>query len=470
MTPMQIRKITRPPQMKTSSPDTFPSDLLKVDGLLGMIMAECIRSAPERRQPVYALAAALCTVGVLAGRRYRSESDLRTNVYGIILGESSSGKGHPQKVASRLIHEAGLSRYIGGEPASGTAIITELQSHPARLITVDEFGIWLAALTSPRAPKHLTDIKKRLMTLFSDASEIVQGVAYADQSKLAGRPREALYQPHLCLLGAGTPGHFFSALQSGAIRDGFIPRLLIFQPDEFYPARVLQSAPIVISADMVRAAQEIAGTVSVDGQNLAGIVPMASDIECQAICVPYDSKGRAEHEAQMQRREAIIQAGCMGFASKELVGKWAEHAIKLGMIRAISSNPAAPLMDRERVAWGWRVAEHCLRTVNAMAERHLADNETEASNKRVLNLITDAGPEGITAAKLTQATRFLNGVTRNQIVASLIDGQEIVPVALPQSDGGGRPGKRYVALAHHPQFAAGSGMVASKGGFCAHIT
>src|SRR5258708_6569834 len=103
----------------------FPPDLLQgLEGLLGLFMAECDRSAPERRQPVYAVAMAICVVGALAGRRYRSETDLRTNVYATILGKSSSGKGHAQKVAARLLHEADLSRYLAGEAQSGNGLQT----------------------------------------------------------------------------------------------------------------------------------------------------------------------------------------------------------------------------------------------------------------------------------------------------------------------------------------------------------
>lgn len=419
--------------------EEFPADLLRVEGLLGEFVAECERSAPERRQPVYALAAAICVVGALAGRRYRSNTDLRTNVYTAILGESSSGKGHPQRVASRLLREAGLSRYLCGDYQSGAALDAELVRHPALLSIVDEFGIWLAGLTAQRAPKYLTDIRKRLMTLFSSASDCFIGNSYADP---ALRKRKDVLQPNLCFLGAGTPDHFFNALQSGALKDGFIPRFLVFKPDDYYPQLVQNPQPVEISPAMIRAAQQIADADPESG-DLAGLITMQHDIEQPAALVPFTADGMTEHDSQRRRRENIIQAGCVGFVSRELVGKWSEHAIKMAMIRAISRDPANPLMDEVCVRWGWRVAEWCIRTVNAMAERHIADSPQEASHKYLRNVIADAGGAGITKRDLIRRTTRLDVKTREQILVALIEAGEVSAEKIEPGPSGGRPGFRY---------------------------
>lgn len=433
-----------PPAINAPQPspasDAFPTDLLQVEGLLGEFVTECERSAPERRQPIYALAAAICVVGVLAGRRYRSDTDLRTNIYAAILGASSSGKGHAQRVALRLLHEACLSRYIAADYQSGNAIYSELTEHPALLAIVDEFGIWLAGLTGERTPKHLADIKKKLMTLFSSAADIVAGSGYADPKQ---RERKDIHQPHLCFLGVGTPEHFFKALQSGALRDGFVPRFLVFQPDELYPTLVANPQPLEISADMIRAAQEIADALPGD---LSAILHTRSNEDQPARLVPFSVDGEAEHMRYVQRREDIIQGGHHGFHSQELVGKWKEHAIKLAMVRAISRNPAEPVMDALCINWGWRVAEWCIRTVNVMAERHLADNKVEADHKRLLEIIRKAGPDGIVKRELIRKTQFLVVKERDGIILALTEAEEIAAEVVPPGTKGGRTGFRYRVL------------------------
>ena len=405
----------RPIKIQPQQCDKFPEDLLRVEGLLGQFMAECDRSAPERRQPVYALAAALCTVGALAGRRYRNYTDLRTNVYCAILGESSSGKGHAQRVALRLFADSGLSDYICGQYQSGNALLQELVQNPAKLSIVDEFGIWITGLTGERTPKYLSDIKKSLMTLFSSAGDLVKGPSYADPKI---RERKDIYQPHLCFLGVGTPEHFFSALQTGALKDGFIPRFLVFRPDEFYPTLVEHPEPLRISQDMIEAAQKIAGTWPGYG-DLAGLNVMASDKEFDAALVPFTDDGQAEHDRQRARREAIIQGGCEGFVSKELVGKWGEHAIKLGLIRAISRDPANPVLDQVCVSWGWRLAEYCVRTMSLMAGRHIADTPTALAENRIVNFVRDQGGSASLTA-IGNAVR-MKPRDRREVIADLVE-------------------------------------------------
>ena len=95
-------------------------------------------------QPFLALGAAICLVGAVAGRRYRTPTDLRSNVYAIGIADSGGGKDHARRCAKRALYAAGLDRYLGGEDlASSAGLLTSLQRHPARLFQVDEFGQFL---------------------------------------------------------------------------------------------------------------------------------------------------------------------------------------------------------------------------------------------------------------------------------------------------------------------------------------
>ncbi|WP_428484606.1 DUF3987 domain-containing protein [Rhodopila sp.] len=437
---MKLHKIPpMPPKPNVKAIGMFPAELLQVEGLLGLFMAECDRSAPKRRQPIYALAMALCVVGALAGRRYRSVTNLRTNIYVAVLGESSSGKGHAQTVASGLLSKAGLSHYMAGEFQSGSGLTAELVEHPVRLSINDEFGLWLQSVTGDRVPLHRAEIKKKLMVLFSCANGIHVGNAYADRKM---NVRRDIHEPHLCLFGAGTPDHFYNALQSGALRDGFIPRFLLFQPDEWYPTRVKAPQMLDISDAMIEAAQTIAGMLPGSG-NLGGILQMQHDCTAVALTVPYSADGAAKHDERADYCEAITQRGCVGYSSKELVGKWEEHAIKLAMIRAISRDPLSPVMDAKCVEWGWRVAEHCISTINGMAYRHIADNQQEADHKMVRNIISEAGSDGIMKRDVIRRTSRLDVKRREMIITSLIDGGEVMPEKIAPGAAGGRPGFRY---------------------------
>jgi hypothetical protein len=433
--------ITPTPANDTDALDTFPVDLLKVEGLLGDIVAECARSAPQRNQPAYALAAAICCVGALAGRRYQSPTDLRTNIYALTLGKSSSGKGHPQKVIRQLLHKAKFGNFLSAQWKSGSGMQEEFRKWPVRLSIYDEVGDWLGGLSDRRTSRHIVEIKENMMKWFSAAGDIVEGNAYANTQE---HPRYDLIQPHLCFLGATTPDAFFRSLQSGAMADGFIPRFLVFPPGKNMPERIKRPVVLEISDGMTQAARSIAGTQRMG--NLVGLIPDNSySVEPVLIPVPYDAAGQTEHDRQMDRVEAIVQADYAGWCSDALVGKWGEHAVKLALVRAISRDPESPVMDETCVRWGWRVADWCIRNINRMAERNMADNHLEREVKQVLNMIKDTGQAGITRGDISRRTRAIESKRVDSVLFALMSSKEIIVEAI--EGGRGQPGKRYWASA-----------------------
>jgi hypothetical protein len=132
-----------------SGPLPFVAD---APGLLGD-MVRWMTATAVSPQPFLALGASLCALGVAMGRRYRLEApDTRSNVYVIALADSGGGKDHPRKCVRRLLVEAGMGSYLGGETlASGSALMTSVAQHPVRLFQVDEFGHFIHAVLDPRS-------------------------------------------------------------------------------------------------------------------------------------------------------------------------------------------------------------------------------------------------------------------------------------------------------------------------------
>jgi hypothetical protein len=146
-----------------------------------MLMDECVRTA-LRPQPFLALGAAICAVGVLAGRKYRTRTDLRTNIYVAAIAESGGGKDHAPEVIRRCFDLAGLDRYLGGESlASGRGMLSSLEQHPARLFQIDEFGLFLTTVAGSKAPTHKAEIWSELMKLYSRDKGIYRGTEYANK-------------------------------------------------------------------------------------------------------------------------------------------------------------------------------------------------------------------------------------------------------------------------------------------------
>src|SRR5262245_22318856 len=178
---------TEPEARATIAVPPFPS-LDRLDGVL-KLMVDYILASAIRPQPCLAVGAALAMLGALMGRRVRTESNLRSNLYVLGLAESGGGKDHSRKAIKEALFAAGLSVHLGGERlASGAGLITALVRQPATLFQIDEFGRFMANVVDKRrAPKHLSEIWDLLTELATSAGTTFFGAEYADQKEHPAR-------------------------------------------------------------------------------------------------------------------------------------------------------------------------------------------------------------------------------------------------------------------------------------------
>ena len=435
-----IERINREHAQTLNKPLPVSSDLLDVDGVLKMLVDEATRTA-QRPQPFLALGAAICAVGVLAGRRYRNRTDLRTNLYIGAIAESGGGKDHATDILRRAFFAAGLERYLGGESlASGRAISASLEQHPARLFMIDEFGMFLKTVLGQKAAAHKADIWAEFTKLFSRARGVMGGTEYANQKENA---RVNIYNPHACFYGTSTPSTFWSALSgSDAMNDGGLARFLLFQADEARPKRQYENGQFEPSADLIeKLALIAAGAAGHDyGGNLSEM--MSATVPMLAYAVPETPGATVLRRRHGDEEDAWMRkvAGTPAAAS---VARLAEKADQIALIRAVSRNPASPVITEIDVAWSWALTVHCTRSLLDGAGRLLATNEFEAKMQRVREIIRNHGP--ISEAFIIRRGFKAPARERTEVLQSLLDGGYIA--VLPQGPGQktGRPTLKYVA-------------------------
>lgn len=424
---------------KAERPAVAP-DLLDVPGALRLFMEHCERTAISP-QPFLALAAGICMVGALAGRRYRTSTDLRTNIYAVGVADSGAGKDHARKQIRRCLYAANLVQYLGGaDIASGSAMRTALMRHPAMLFQIDEFGDWLGSVLGDKAATHKKQIAAYLKELYSSANTVWAGTEYADQSK-QGRPREDVQQPNACLYGTTTPGQLWGAVGGANLHDGLMARLLLFvspcsYPDEQDPD--LGEPP----AALLEALQAIAAGPPQDGAGDLAQLMLATTAP-QPHTVPETPEASAarrdlrRHQLEQQRRHE-------GTYVTSIAGRLAENAMKLALVRAVSRDPTRPVIDAGDVAWGRTVAQHCVDTLLREAARHVADNDYEAKLNRALDYIRKHGP--ITSMQMFRKGWRLPERERDEILRSLVNSGLAVALAEASGPAGGRPAVRYAVI------------------------
>ena len=153
----------------------------------------------KRPQPVLALGASLCAVGALMGRKYGTESNIRSNLYVVGIAESGAGKNHSRVVINELFRKAGMLQYIGGNKiASGAGLLTAIQRQPAILFQLDEFGLFLSAVADrKRSPRYLCEILDLMTELYTTSGTTYFGTEYA--SNQFNNSHRSIHQPCACV-------------------------------------------------------------------------------------------------------------------------------------------------------------------------------------------------------------------------------------------------------------------------------
>jgi hypothetical protein len=126
-----------------------------------------------------------------------------------------------------------------------------------------------------------------------------------------------------------------------------------------------------------------------------------------------------DEELTARQREAL------GTNRSAVLARVWENTAKVALIKSVSANPQAPVIRLEDAAWARLVVERCLTTMVTEAERHIAENRTQAYHQKVLRLIQSAGPVGLSRNEITRRTQYLERKQREDILDALVEAGQV---------------------------------------------
>ena len=391
-------------------------------GLVGKL-TDYMLSTARRPQPLLSLGASLCAIGALMGRLYRTESNLRSNLYVVGIADSGSGKNHSREIINEVLFEAGLANHLGGNKiASGAGLLTALHRQPAILFQIDEFGMFLsAAADRKRSPRHITEILDNMTELYTSAGGIFLGAEYANRD--GTNERRDIVQPCLCVYGTTTPMHFWGALQGANVVDGSLARFLILPSDEDYPDENVAVGLRTPPPDLIAGLQLLASGPGQQRGNLAGTTsgPQTAVV---LTTVPMTDAARARFKSLSGELTDELRAAA-GTSFTAILARIGEIAMKLALIVAVGKDPVAPVIAIDDADWAIAFVRHYAQRAMEAVDRHVADTETEAHLKRLRELIRAAGAKGITKSELTRGSQWLKSRDRDDIIQTLIESGDV---------------------------------------------
>jgi hypothetical protein len=391
----------------------FPEYLLRPDGLVGEII-DFILEKSVMPQPVFALSAALCAVGTLAGRKVQTETGIRTNIYCCNIGDSGCGKDAPRRALKILFQEADCGLLAKVENlASDSAIASELQKAESQVFLLDEIGKFLE--TTKNGPSYLSGVVAELLRLYGSADQEWSGKSYADVDR-----KKIIQQPNLSILGTTTPDTLYKGLNYENVTDGFLSRILLFETDNNRPKFIHNKNFLKKPCNKL---------IEKIKKLLHKPIKMNPEGNLDHILVPdpqviYKTEGARFLLEQF--REKIYDIRDKLAEEKKIdaiYNRTTQTAEQIALIIAVGTNIESPVITEKEMGYGIALAKYLSDHLNYIVENYMAKNELEHEVKRILNLIREHGR--ISLKEISKNTQNISGHVRADILQTLKNSEQI---------------------------------------------
>lgn len=414
------------PTLPTMHPDPFSPDA--ADGLLRDV-SRWITETAIIPVPELSLTAAIALIGGMFGDRALGPTRSGLNMFLTTVMGVASGKGHAPKSVIHLASAAGRPGAVtNGDPTSSAAIERILRRNSSTVVVMDEFGLVLQDVNGKRANAASASIRKLLLSIYDQSDSVFHGRQYASaESKPDDSP---IMGPALTVLGMTTPGTLYEGLSEDSLSDGMLSRFVFIEgkgPDEIKPPRLNREVKIPrrLKDDLQNAVKGFP-----KGDNPLGI---------NKIVVPFE--GGEDGEAYSLWAEVFLWQSDRAWSDREhhVNGRAAENTVRLATIRAISRNPADPVITSDDVAWGWAIVHRSIQIVSEGVDRHMSGSTTEALRKAVIRALERAPDQTLAWSHLLQR-EGVSAARQDEVVEAaswLIDTGRVVELS-----GKAKPGAR----------------------------
>ena len=401
--------------------EAFCDDSVPEFGLIRHIYDYYIQTS-HRTSKVMGLATALSLCETIFGRRVSSATDMRTNDYNVIMAPTSSGKEACETTITKILSEAvGMeSPLIPPDVQSGNGLLKALSGMKSGIWVCDEFGKVLEAVLNDKGNAHIKQIGTHLLKLYGKSHSIYLGAAHADGT------RNAIIQPHLCLLGL-TTGQIFESITSKEIKDGLFGRLA-FWPVQLRPRHKAQRAMSVPDELVTRIREWIQFLPCRLDRDTPDPKIIEMDAYSQTRADSHSTAIDDRMESEPESRAAIW-------------GRVAVRAVKLAMVARCARIPSDPqavdwekiVIEQQDVEWGIKMANWLGRVACGLIVENVNDTQAQRAMSVILNALGPTGEierillmreyRSITASEFTAAANTLQHRKSIEIVKTATKGR-----------------------------------------------
>ena len=379
----------------TDSPGSIPPSLFNVPGLIGDMISHHMAHAPRPR-PELSMAASIALMGTITGRKIRTATGMRTNIYCIGLAPSGSGKERPRQDNRMALTESGCSKILGAEnPASDAGLISELEANPAVLIQIDEISHYIQSIrSSGSGSQHLRGIFNKILECYSQSENpLWMPKGYGDRTK-----SKSIEFPHLSIYGTSTADGFWSSVSTANATDGFLARMMVVETSSDFPRlQHVETAPTPQNVvDIIKAWDDFKPGKGHD---------LISSERLRATTVPIDSAAKdrlRDHSEGIEDRLADESP-----EQRSIWGRASAMAAKMSLIFAASRGPDGIQVGLDDADNAVKFVNHSTRHLVSRVFTHVSEDQHDERRKKALQRLRGSGGH----ATRREFLRFVQGIT-----------------------------------------------------------
>lgn len=417
-------------------------DLLRPTGLVGEL-TKWINSQCRYPREHLAVAAALTSLGNIAGMRYTDDKDgISLNLMSLCVAASATGKEAILQSAIEIHSAVNLQPAISGNIKSEQEIVRNLVRHQASYYLVDEIGYLLQKIENARkkgGATYLDGVISTIMAAYSKANgaflisgdlkdsvkaELVKEMAQCNnkikenedesgyfQKRLTVIKERALPEielglknPFLSMMGMTTPVSFDGIITAEQATNGFIGRCLLVRENETNPRRKrgFKKPSSKLPDNLVMTLNQLHG-----GGDYDVCAPPRIEFYGEKIAIPTenDALEMLEDAADWLEDQAEEHKGKTGFEA--IIRRSYEQMAKTSVILAVGEG----IRTKEHVRWAFALMKRDMDNKISLAQT----NNTEGSATALQNRVLDAAGDGELHSTIIQRVSSVKKYKREDV-------------------------------------------------------
>jgi hypothetical protein len=351
-------------------PGRIPDDLLNPPGLIGEIAKHNVKMNSVKQHEL-ALATGIVMTAHLIGRIYRTPDNLRSNIYIMAVGDSSTGKKQAIDflMDTRILE---INKNVFGPFSSHQSMLLWLREVSSMLICWDELGAKMEAILSTRT-SNINQILGYLTELYSAAAR-----AFFPERKVSDKNYNPILEPHCCLYATGTYKSVFKCFTPAMIENGFVGRLNFFIIDK-NQKRQKQYTSERIPDNIIEQIKEWGKLRSaIPAQEQFSVFP-------EPKIVHYNDESKEVFDQFYDNVQSETEKTAEPFVC--LWGRCVEEAKKLALIYACSASKENPIIDKNAARWACKLSKHLTLRKLFFAMNHMAASEQGHLENEIANYV-----------------------------------------------------------------------------------